>query len=696
MPIRIVCRRHPAGESKTAVRDVKLPFTLPPAPPGIEQLPAGISLCMIVKNEEKFLRQCLASVAGVVDEMVVVDTGSTDSTVSIAESFGATVIHREWRNDFSWARNEALKLAKYRWIFVLDADEELDPGSGEIVRALSLQPANMTGVWLRCINRSDDYKGTGAMSNALVRIFPNSPRLRYRNPIHEFVAIDESALGADAVMSPITITHHGYLSEIVHSRGKAKRNLEIAKASAEQNPDEPFNWSNLGLTAAINDDFELAIEALERMRAMVGDQLRGFVPNSLAMLADIYVEQRQDYEKAIVISKESLKKAPRFANAHFVLGRALNKLGRLDEAIEAFKAAIDDGKYTKMQFVVDEQVSIWKAHSEIGRIYIAQGRHEDALRYFDGGLANQPDVQPLLNNRAKALEGLQRLDEALETYRRLFDTYHDEYSAIQLGSFLLRQKRYADALSFLNQAVPHMSAQRSYELFADAASVSEQAGDDAASEAFALRARSFCPDSDIIRAALERIYARRGDDAAIARLRAADLERPCVAPVDFLRRSWTLFNAGDFQLARTAAVEGLALVPEDIPLALAAARAELKLGRLVEGLERLNAVPADSPYLAEAAFTRGSAFVERGEPEQALPALRIAVKASPAHVDAACMLARLLRDRGELEAAESVLKGAGAGKNGRIAVELAALYFSAGRYDDAREVAEFALATQER
>src|SRR5579875_582277 len=138
---------------------------------------------MVRQDEEKFLPRCLQSVAGVVDEINIVDTGSTDGTIEIARSFGARVERREWRDDFAWARNEALALATKRWILVLDADEELNADSRDLVAALKTVPAHLTGVWVRCLNLADDYKGTGACSHALGRIFPNSPRIRYRSPI---------------------------------------------------------------------------------------------------------------------------------------------------------------------------------------------------------------------------------------------------------------------------------------------------------------------------------------------------------------------------------------------------------------------------------------------------------------------------------------------------------------------------------
>ena len=113
MPI-YVRSKQPKAPEKSPRTAVQLP-QLPAPPANWSQKPAGVSLCMIVRDEENFLPQCLASVRDSVDEIIVVDTGSTDRTIEIARSFGATVIEREWRNDFAWARNESIALATKRW-----------------------------------------------------------------------------------------------------------------------------------------------------------------------------------------------------------------------------------------------------------------------------------------------------------------------------------------------------------------------------------------------------------------------------------------------------------------------------------------------------------------------------------------------------------------------------------------------------
>ena len=93
-----------------------------------------ISACMIVKNAEELLPQCLESVKDVVDEIIVVDTGSTDKSIEIAESYGAKMYHHPWENDFSKHRNQSIGYATGDWILWIDADEAVKEGCGSMLK----------------------------------------------------------------------------------------------------------------------------------------------------------------------------------------------------------------------------------------------------------------------------------------------------------------------------------------------------------------------------------------------------------------------------------------------------------------------------------------------------------------------------------------------------------------------------------
>src|SRR5579863_4842510 len=145
----------------------------------------ALSLCMIVKNEERNLARCLESVRGLAGELSVVDTGSTDATQRIGAGYGAQVIPFDFTVvDFSAARNFALARARGRWILTLDADEMLDRESLPLIEGLVARDEN-AGYFLERHNHSSD--SGRSPKDYVVRLFPNKPNYRYRGRVHETV-----------------------------------------------------------------------------------------------------------------------------------------------------------------------------------------------------------------------------------------------------------------------------------------------------------------------------------------------------------------------------------------------------------------------------------------------------------------------------------------------------------------------------
>ncbi len=630
---------------------------------------------MIVKNEERFLEQCLRSVADAVDEINIVDTGSTDRTIEIAEKFGARIERREWRNDFAWARNESLKMATKRWVFQLDADEELLPESKPVLQQLKTAPAYNMGVWLRCINASDKYRGGGNVSHAIVRLFPNHERIRFHGAIHEFPSLDDSAIGLPGVTAPIKIVHHGYLSDVVNDRDKFARNLEIVEASVQADPQEPFHWYNLGMTAHLGGDQDRGIEGFQRMWELCKTHgLRAFTPNGLQTLADIYTEHTNEPEKGLYYALESLKLAPRYANGHFSAGKAYVALNRLDEARDMYVKAIADAEHLAKQFVVDDEVPMWKAQCEIGGTYMAQNDFASALEWFDRGVANRPKVQPLRINRATALERLGRLSEAERDFRGVYEDFRDEQSILQYGNFLLRYKKEREALALIEREHANCSDQVSGNMLLAAAAVSQRNGW-GDGEKFLLLAQARQPDSPEIRNALSTLYANRGKAG------------------EFLKQAHEALARGAFDETVQAARSGLALAPNHEGLAYYAAIACAHLGRKEEGAQVLDNIEKRGIALSESACMLKAALLrELQRHQEALDAVERAAALNPQNTDAKLVRASLLEALGRVNDAEAAFQELLPAAKRRASIELGAMYLRLGRLDDAKRVAEEALA----
>jgi glycosyltransferase involved in cell wall biosynthesis len=148
-------------------------------------VPPRVSLTMIVRNEEANLSGCLASAADLVDEIIVVDTGSTDRTKEVAGRLGARVYDFPWCDDFAAARNESLRHATGQWIFWLDADDRLDEENRGKLQALlaGLKTENVAYV-MRCCSQSGATGGSTAAVDH-VRLFPRHPEIRWQYRVHE-------------------------------------------------------------------------------------------------------------------------------------------------------------------------------------------------------------------------------------------------------------------------------------------------------------------------------------------------------------------------------------------------------------------------------------------------------------------------------------------------------------------------------
>jgi glycosyltransferase involved in cell wall biosynthesis/thioredoxin-like negative regulator of GroEL len=204
----------------------------------------GVTLCMIARNEERDLARCLGSVEGLVDEIVVVDTGSTDRTSMIATAMGARVVKYEWNDDFAEARNAGLSQARGAWILVLDADEVLSPDDAVVLRQQLLGPdARKAGIvfttrnyvmemdhqgWWRNDGRYIEEAGTGWIGSDKVRLFPNRPEIRFHHAVHEIVEESLMQAGLPLIRTEIPVHHYGRL-DAARTRRKAEQYVAIGR-----------------------------------------------------------------------------------------------------------------------------------------------------------------------------------------------------------------------------------------------------------------------------------------------------------------------------------------------------------------------------------------------------------------------------------------------------------------------------------
>lgn len=349
-----------------------------------------ISLCMIVRNEAEHLPACLASVTGVVDEIIVVDTGSTDDTIQIAQSFGAKVIEVPWQEDFAAARNVSLSHATSDWILVLDADEKLTCHH-EILRRLTTatgQPIHPFAFNVQINNLDKAGTFEGITSHMAPRLFKRSFGLQYQGIIHEQLLKDgQPILLASAPQ--LTILHTGYTQ--ANMQGKYERNLPLLSRAAQADPSNPFVHFNLGNTYRESGRIEEAVTAYRTCLACVD------MENPPHYLGQVYVclsgslLDQKDYAGAFGLCQNAHPMAHDYAEHWLHAGWACLALQMYPEAVGAFQRA----QQTK-GMIGDQSASTWKPWLGLMQAYEAVGDKDRALvalRKAEGIARNHPDVR---------------------------------------------------------------------------------------------------------------------------------------------------------------------------------------------------------------------------------------------------------------------------------------------------------------
>jgi glycosyltransferase involved in cell wall biosynthesis len=227
-----------------------------------------VSLTMIVRDEEANLPACLASAQGLFDEVIVVDTGSTDRTVEIARSFGARVFDFVWVGDFAAARNAALARATGDYAFWLDADDVLDPPQRDRLNALlnGLKQGDEAAYVVRCACDPDREGGGGETVVDHIRLFPAREDVRWHYRVHEQILPALRRTNIPVRWTDVVVRHTGY-ADLALRRRKLARDEAILLEDLEDHPGEPFILFNLGSIAIERQDWRAALEHLNRSLA---------------------------------------------------------------------------------------------------------------------------------------------------------------------------------------------------------------------------------------------------------------------------------------------------------------------------------------------------------------------------------------------------------------------------------------------
>jgi GT2 family glycosyltransferase/Flp pilus assembly protein TadD/glycogen synthase/SAM-dependent methyltransferase len=322
-----------------------------------------VSLCMIVKDEEDHLAKCLQSVKPLVDEIIVVDTGSRDRSRDIARVFGAKVFDFEWAEDFAEARNYSISKATGKMVFVMDADEVISPLDYELFRQTARQSNRQRSAFI--INTRNytmdnnlvewvanegyydiEEAGTGWTPSAKIRLFPNDSHIRFDFSVHEMVEPSLKKMGIAMKFCKFQVHHYGKLNRD-RSEKKGEAYYEIGCKKLEEMGDAPVALRELAIQAEGLKKHEEAVKLWKRFIAIVPNDPKAYINMGIS-----YCSLGQ-FDKVLATAEEALKLAPDSKEGHFNCGLAKLHLGCPDQAIEILEKLCEEmPEYLPARFIL--------------------------------------------------------------------------------------------------------------------------------------------------------------------------------------------------------------------------------------------------------------------------------------------------------------------------------------------------------
>ena len=344
-----------------------------------------LTACYMVKNEEENLPRSIDSLKNVVDELIVVDTGSSDRTIEIANSYGAKVIETKWQDDFSTPRNIAIDNATGDWIIFLDADEYFI--TPKKVRS-AIEKLSSKDVILNQRINIDESKGNREISRDWnPRIFKNVNYLRYRGLIHENITdIRGKNLNFTFADEDLTIYHTGYGATTIKS--KHERNLKLIEKEIKLYGREPKHDIALVDCYVGLEDYEKVIYYAEKVLNSTSRTLTGH-GRIYRNLINAMHELKYPDEERLKVADEAIKVLPNIPDFYAIRAIVLCDLNRLSEAYESFHQSLsvwknspknihEDSYFARMVDVVYAQLAELEALA--GNFKAAQKNISEAIK----------------------------------------------------------------------------------------------------------------------------------------------------------------------------------------------------------------------------------------------------------------------------------------------------------------------------
>lgn len=402
-----------------------------------------LSIAMIVKNEEKYLEKTLKSLVPLMNEveseLIIVDTGSTDKTIEIAQKYTDKVYFKEWSGNFAEMRNESIKHVKGEWILILDADEEVVEYHNfiDFINSEKRTKYNSLNIVL---NNFSNEELTISTKSPLLRIFKNDGNFKYVGRVHE--QPEYRAPIYNPVDGAILVNHYGYIYEDETVRQKKmKRNEELLFRELELNPNNAYINYQLGQNYMVLNKASDAVFYLEKSRTEYEKEGRMYIPTYLSLLACYYA--MHENLKAEQICLKYLKKDKRNIDIYFYLANAQKEMSRYEDSIKNYDKFFyyikNYSESTQARDVICSfETSIYeiKAIHDYCEILINKKRYSDAMNLIEEAKSKYKDKEESL---VSLYEVIIKLLYESNSFEKMLD-YYEEFSKHKIGKKIFLSK----------------------------------------------------------------------------------------------------------------------------------------------------------------------------------------------------------------------------------------------------------------
>lgn len=396
-------------------------------PPILERSPDGpgfrVSVCLIARNEERFLGQCLASIRDLAHQIIVVDTGSTDRTVEIARDHGALVHTFPWSDHFGAARNVSLEYATGDWVLILDADEELPSAQHPALRRM-LEADSVLSWRLPIQDIGHESEGCSYVP----RLFRNTPGAFFIGRVHEqaFASLEKvrRSWGLSSRLGEAILRHHGYTPEVTRSRDKVGRNLRLLEKTLREQPGDAALLMNYGLELTRSGQLDAALRQYRTAFAVLSEEpSTEVVPEVREMLLGQFTARlmsaRRHAEVVEILDSPLAKNGGLTATLHFTLGLACIELRQFAEAARHMRECLAKRHLPTLAPVPPQVRGVAPTHClarclwETGDVAGADAEFITALQVAPDSLALRLDHARFLHATGRTLDALRDLHQVV-------------------------------------------------------------------------------------------------------------------------------------------------------------------------------------------------------------------------------------------------------------------------------------------